>query len=45
MAEALERFGKDFRFQMTEYGPVPREVRPEDREHLFHGYRKAGALD
>src|ERR1700680_1048676 len=45
MADALQRFGKDFRFLMGPLGPNPMETRAEDREHLLEGYRKAGVLD
>ena len=45
MAEALERFGPDFRFHMRPLGPIPMEDRAEDREHMLEGYRKAGVFD
>jgi len=45
MAEALQRFGEDFRVLMQPLGPIPMEDRAEDREHLLEGYRKAGVLD
>jgi tetratricopeptide (TPR) repeat protein len=45
MAEALERFGPDFRFNMAPLGPTPMEDRAEDRERMLDGYRKAGVLD
>ena len=45
MAEALERFGPDFRFHMRPLGPIPMEDRAEDREQLREGYGKAGVLD
>jgi tetratricopeptide (TPR) repeat protein len=45
MAEALARFGPDFRTLMAPLGPTPMEDRAEDREHMLEGYRKAGVLD
>ena len=45
MAEALDRFGADFRFHMRPLGPNPMEDRAADREHLLEGYRKAGVLE
>jgi adenylate cyclase len=45
MAEALDRFGADFRSYMGPLGPSPTEDRAEDREHLLEGYRKAGVLE
>jgi adenylate cyclase len=44
MAEALERFGEGFQHLMTLPLSVIRELRPEDREHLIEGYRKAGLV-
>jgi hypothetical protein len=45
MEEALARFGDGFR----RYVALPlnelREIRPEDREHLIAGFRKAGLVD
>jgi hypothetical protein len=45
MDEAMQRFGADFRFHMAPLGPIPMEDRPEDREHMLDGYRKAGVID
>jgi len=45
MAEALERFGEGSHHFMTLPLSVIRELRPEDREHLIEGYRKAGLVD
>jgi adenylate cyclase len=45
MAEALERFGEGFHHFMTLPLNLIRELRPEDREHLIEGYRKAGLVD
>jgi adenylate cyclase len=45
MAEALDRFGADFRFHMGPLGPSPMEDRAADREHLLEGYRKARVLE
>jgi adenylate cyclase len=45
MAEALDRFGADFRSYMGPLGPSPTEDRAGDREHLLEGYRKAGVLE
>jgi adenylate cyclase len=45
MADALARFGEDFRSLMGPLGPNPTEDRAEDRAHLLEGYRKAGVLD
>jgi adenylate cyclase len=39
---ALERFGDGFRHFMTLPLAELRELRPEDREHLIEGFRKAG---
>jgi adenylate cyclase len=44
MAEAWERFGEGFHHFMTLPLSVIRELRPEDREHLIEGYRKAGLV-
>jgi adenylate cyclase len=44
MAEARERFGEGFQHFMTLPLSVIRELRPEDREHLIEGYRKAGLV-
>ena len=41
-AEALERFGENFRAQFL---TRQAENRPEDQDHLIEGYRKAGVLD
>ena len=53
MAEALRRFGEDFRSHMVPlHETLSRlrlttmiEDRPQDRDHLLEGYRKAGVLD
>jgi tetratricopeptide (TPR) repeat protein len=45
LAEALQRFGDDFRTLMGPLGPSSMEDRLEDREHMLEGYRKAGVLD
>jgi adenylate cyclase len=45
MAEALQRFGEDFRFHMGPLRANPMEDRAEDREHMLDGYRKAGVLE
>jgi len=42
LAEALERFGEGFRQFMTLPLAELKELRPEDREHLLEGFRKAG---
>jgi adenylate cyclase len=42
MAEAIERFGDDFR---ARFRGRPAENRPEDHEHLVEGWRKAGVLE
>jgi adenylate cyclase len=44
MAEALERFGEGFRRYMSLPLSELRELRPEDREHLIDGFRKAGLV-
>jgi adenylate cyclase len=44
MAEALERFGEGFHHLITLPLNLIRELRPEDREHLIEGYRKAGLV-
>jgi adenylate cyclase len=44
MAEAVDRFGEDFRSAMQPVGAIPIEDRSEDREHMREGYRKAGVL-
>jgi adenylate cyclase len=44
MAEALERFGEGFRRYMLLPLNELRELRPEDREHLIDGFRKAGLV-
>ena len=44
MAEAMERFGEGFRFYMSLPLNQLRELRPEDREHLIDGFRKAGLV-
>ena len=42
MAEALERFGAEFRPWLLANSP---NNRVEDHEHLIEGYRKAGLLE
>jgi adenylate cyclase len=42
MAEALERFGGGFHFFLSLPSDKVLELRPEDREHLIDGFRKAG---
>jgi adenylate cyclase len=42
MDEALARFGERFRYFMSLPLDEIRELRPEDREHLIEGFRKAG---
>jgi len=42
MAEGLERFGEGFRHYMSLPLAELRELRPEDRQHLIEGFRKAG---
>ena len=42
MADGLARFGDAFRALM-ELPRDLRELRPEDRNHLIDGFRKAGA--
>jgi adenylate cyclase len=44
MAEAMQRFGEDFRFHVGPLRAIPMEDRAEDREHMLDGYRKAGVL-
>ncbi|TMJ57114.1 MAG: adenylate/guanylate cyclase domain-containing protein [Alphaproteobacteria bacterium] len=44
MAEALERFGEGFRRYMSLPLNELRELRPEDREHMIDGFRKAGLV-
>jgi adenylate cyclase len=44
MAEALQRFGENFRFHMQPVRTGALEDRAEDREHFLDGYRKAGVL-
>ena len=44
LADALERFGEGFRSSMSLPLAELRELRPEDREHLIEGFRKAGVL-
>src|SRR5262249_51724532 len=41
-ADAIERFGVSFRTHMSIALHDLRELRPEDREHLICGFRKAG---
>jgi predicted Zn-dependent protease len=45
MAEALQRFGEDFRLPMGPLRASPMEDRSEDREHMLDGYRKARVLE
>ncbi len=45
MEEALARFGDGFRRYMALPLDELREIRPEDREHLIAGFRKAGLAD
>jgi pentatricopeptide repeat protein len=40
--EGLERFGEDFHHYMSLPLAELRELRPEDRQHLIEGFRKAG---
>jgi pentatricopeptide repeat protein len=42
MAEGLERFGEGFRVYMALPLNELLELRPEDRDHLIAGFRKAG---
>ena len=44
MDEALARFGERFRYLMSLPLDEIRELRPEDREHLIEGFRKAGLV-
>ena len=44
MAEAMERFGEGFRRYMSLPLNELLELRPEDREHLIDGFRKAGLV-
>jgi len=45
MAEALGRFGEDFRHRMSPLPPSEiGELRPEDHERLIEGFRKAGLV-
>jgi adenylate cyclase len=44
MAEALKRFGEGFHFFLSLPPDKILELRPEDREHLIDGFRKAGVL-
>jgi adenylate cyclase len=44
MAEGLERFAEGFRRYMSLPLDELRELRPEDREHLIAGFRKAGLV-
>ena len=41
MRDALERFGEGFRSHMSLPLAALQELRPEDREHLIDGFRKA----
>jgi pentatricopeptide repeat protein len=44
LADAIERFGDRFRMHMSLPLSELRELRPEDREHLICGFRKAGVV-
>jgi TolB-like protein len=44
LADAMERFGEPFRTHMSLPLSELRELRPEDREHLICGFRKAGLV-
>jgi hypothetical protein len=44
MDEATERFGKRLQFFLSLPLDKIRELRPEDREHLIDGLRKANVL-
>ncbi len=44
LAEALQRFGEGFRRYMSLPLNELRELRPEDREHMIDGFRKAGLV-
>jgi len=44
VADALERFGEGFRSSMSLPLAELRELRPEDRERLINGFRKAGVF-
>jgi len=44
MADAIERFGDGFRHYMSLPLSELHELRPEDREHLISGFRKAGVV-
>jgi adenylate cyclase len=44
MAEGLERFGEGFRLYMSLPLNELLELRPEDRDHLIAGFRKAGLV-
>ncbi|MBN9559282.1 MAG: adenylate/guanylate cyclase domain-containing protein [Alphaproteobacteria bacterium] len=44
MHEGLERFGERFRYFMSLPLDEIRELRPEDREHMIEGFRKAGLV-
>jgi hypothetical protein len=45
MADALGRFGDEFRSRMSSAATEILSWRPEDREHLMEGWRKAGVLE
>ena len=42
MSEALERFGGGFHYYMSLPLAELRALRPQDRERLIEGFRKAG---
>ena len=44
MAEGLARFGETFRFFLSLPLNELHELRPQDREHLIDGFRKAGIV-
>jgi Flp pilus assembly protein TadD len=45
MADALGRFGEEFRSRMAAAASEILYWLPEDREHLIAGWRKAGLLE
>jgi TolB-like protein len=45
LADAMQRFGEPFRIHMSLPLSELRELRPEDREHLICGFRKAGLVE
>jgi pentatricopeptide repeat protein len=44
LGDALERFGEGFRTHMALPLADLQELRPEDREHMIDGFRKAGLV-